>query len=349
MKSNDKIKILSLNGGGVRGLFSISVLAQIEKIIEQKTGNRDVRVGDYFDLIAGSSIGGVLALGLASGKSARELQAIFYEHAPIIFPQRYSWLRKWKTLFSPRYDNKPLYMAVKNIVGEATFNDLNSRVIIPAINLTSGVPHIFRTPHHSRFYHGGRITLVDAAMATSAAPTYFAPYYCETLKSYFTDGGLIANNPSLLGLHEIQDYFYEDPTNYIDIKNIRILNIGTLNENYAIKHSKLEAKHNNGFLGLWGMGERLVLTKISSNQWLNKNLLVRELMKTNNLEHYIYIDEKKMGQVEVDYSLDNSHLENLNLLVSYGIQQANIKYNENESLRDLFCQKALAFEKNKLQ
>ena len=72
-------------------------------------------------------------------------------------------------------------------------------------------------------------------------------------------------------------------------------------------------------------------------------------MKTNNLEHYIYIDEKKMGQVEVDYSLDNSHLENLNLLVSYGIQQANIKYNENESLRDLFCQKALAFEKNKLQ
>lgn len=74
---NKTVRILSLNGGGARGLFTIAVLAEIERIIEVEEGKKGVSVGDYFDLITGTSIGGILALGLASGKSARTLEGVF--------------------------------------------------------------------------------------------------------------------------------------------------------------------------------------------------------------------------------------------------------------------------------
>ncbi len=77
----NQVRILSLNGGGARGLFTISLLAEIERIIEEKQGINGFKVGDYFDLITGTSIGGILALGLAYGKSARELEDFLIKHA----------------------------------------------------------------------------------------------------------------------------------------------------------------------------------------------------------------------------------------------------------------------------
>ena len=82
----DPIKVLALNGGGVRGLFTITLLAELESIIEKREKRENVKIGDYFDLITGTSIGGILALGLASGKSARELKQAFEDNAQHIFP-----------------------------------------------------------------------------------------------------------------------------------------------------------------------------------------------------------------------------------------------------------------------
>ncbi|VVN72321.1 hypothetical protein PS718_00498 [Pseudomonas fluorescens] len=201
VKSKD-VRILSLNGGGARGLFTINVLAEIERIVEQRTGQADVKAGNYFDLITGTSIGGILALGLAAGKSARELEAVFRVQAPLIFPPNNFLKRKWRTLFGAQYRSQPLRDAVTSMVGaQTTFDDLTRRVMIPAVNLSTGKPQFFKTPHNPNFNRDGRLTLVDAAMATSAAPTYFPPHHCEALDSYFADGGLVANNPSLIGLY----------------------------------------------------------------------------------------------------------------------------------------------------
>lgn len=127
----EKLKILCLNGGGARGLFTINVLAEIERIIEQKTGDTSVNVGDYFDLITGTSIGGILALGLASGKTARQLEAVFRKQAPLIFPeQKLSWFfPKYRRLYrlckQPLYDSAPLAETIASMVGKTTtFNDL---------------------------------------------------------------------------------------------------------------------------------------------------------------------------------------------------------------------------------
>ena len=91
----DPIKVLALNGGGVRGLFTITLLAELESIIEKREKRENVKIGDYFDLITGTSIGGILALGLASGKSARELKQAFEDNAQHIFPLKRFKQKKW--------------------------------------------------------------------------------------------------------------------------------------------------------------------------------------------------------------------------------------------------------------
>ncbi|MFN4235888.1 MAG: CBASS cGAMP-activated phospholipase [Vogesella sp.] len=337
------IKILCLNGGGARGLFTINVLAEIERIIEAKTGQEQVKAGDYFDLITGTSIGGILALGLAAGKSARELEAVFRTQAPIIFPSRPSWLQKLRAAFSPRYCSQPLLDAVVSMVGkETTFNDLDRRVMIPAVNLSTGKPQFFKTPHNPQFNRDGRLKLVDAAMATSAAPTYFKPHYCADLDSYFADGGLVANNPSFIGLHEV---FRDMTSDFPDatVSDVTILNIGTLGEEYTVSPSALGARFNNGYFGLWGMGERLVLTTMTANQLLHKAMLLRELRTDNAEDNYVYLDDTIPNEAASDITLDNASESSLRNLASRGKQLATDEFTKNARLQAFFERQAAPF------
>jgi len=332
------IKILSLNGGGARGLFTINVLAEIERIIEQQTGQSDVKAGEYFDLITGTSIGGILALGLASGKSARDLEAVFRRQAPLIFPSISSWRKKWKAAFSARYSSKPLFDAITSMVGaDVTFGELERRVMIPAVNLSTGKPQFFKTPHNPEFSRDSRLKLIDAAMATSAAPTYFAPHHCADLDAYFADGGLVANNPSFIGLHEVlrdMSSDFRDAT----VADVKILNIGTLSEGYTVSPAALESKCNNGYLGLWGIGERLVLTTMAANQQLHKAILERELRSHNASENYVYLDDVVPNEAAADITLDNASESSLRNLASRGKQLATTEYSKNLLLQAFFKQ-----------
>nr|WP_278987033.1 CBASS cGAMP-activated phospholipase [Plesiomonas shigelloides] len=344
---NQEVKILSLNGGGARGLFTISVLAEIERIIEQETDQQNVRAGDYFDLITGTSIGGILALGLAAGKSARELEAVFRTKAPQIFPKRSSWWKKLKAAFSAQYSSKPLYDAVASMVGtDTTFGDLTRRVMIPTVNLSTGKPQFFKTPHNPAFSRDARLKLIDAAMATSAAPTYFFPHHCADLDAYFADGGLIANNPSFIGLHEVFRDMSRDFPN-ATVANVKILNIGTLGEEYTVSPAALESKYNNGYLGLWGFGERLVLATMTANQLLHKAMLERELRTHNASDNYIYLDDTVPNEAASDITLDNASESSLRNLASRGKQLATDSYTKNIRLQAFFKQTSAPFTTRK--
>ncbi len=343
--SSSDVKILSLNGGGVRGLFTINVLAEIERIIEQKTGQKDVKIGEYFDLITGTSIGGILALGLAAGKSARELEAVFREQAPLIFPPRRSWVNKFRAAFSPRYRSQPLFNAVANMIGtKTTFDDLDRRVMIPTVNLSTGKPQFFKTPHNPMFNRDGRIALIDAAMATSAAPTYFKPHHCKVLDAYFADGGLVANNPSFIALHEVfRDMESDFPD--VTVSNVKILNIGTLGEEYTVSPTALEAKRNNGYFGLWGLGERLVLTTMTANQQLHKAMLERELRSHSASDNYVYLDDTVPNEAASDITLDNARPGSLRNLASRGKQLATNEFTKNIRLQAFFKEFAAPFKR----
>ena len=341
------IRVLSLNGGGTRGLFTISVLAEIERILEEKTGSKSVKAGDYFDLITGTSIGGILALGLASGKSARELEAIFKAKATEIFPKRPKWVNTLRSLVMPKYNSEPLLNAVLSMIdGEMSFNDLKRRVMIPAVNLSTGKPQFFKTPHNPNFNRDGRLKLVDAAMATSAAPTYFSPHYCSDIDSYFVDGGLVANNPSFIGLHEVLQDMKSDFEN-ATVADVKILNVGTLGEEYVISPSAVsnESKLRKGYVGLWGAGERLVLTTITTNQLLHKAMLIRELRAHNAIGNFVYLDDTVPNEAASDITLDNASESSLRNLASRGKQLATNEFTTNKQLQSFFHAPAAQFKR----
>ncbi|MEG1248121.1 MAG: CBASS cGAMP-activated phospholipase [Citrobacter sp.] len=342
------VRILSLNGGGVRGLFTISVLAEIERILILKNPSQEIRIGEYFDLITGTSIGGILALGLASGKSARELESVFFRKAKDIFPSRWSLLNLLKSLCAPIYSSSPLRETVETMIGaETTFNDLRRRVMIPSVNLSTGKPQFFKTPHNPDFTRDGPLKLIDAALATSAAPTYFAPHYCEDLHAYFADGGLVANNPSYIGLLEVLRDMNSDFN--VNHQNIHILNVGTVGEEYSLSPRLLSKKWWNGYCRLWGVGKRLVLTTMTANQHLHKNMLLRELTLHDALENYIYLDEVIPNEAASDITLDNASESSLQNLSARGKQLANVQFAQNQKLKNLFTTPAKPFERTLAQ
>ncbi len=348
---DNDVRVLSLNGGGVRGLFTISVLAEIERILVSKTGDDQIKIGDYFDLITGTSIGGVLALGLAAGKTARELEEFFYNNAPKIFPYRLGWINTIKSLFSPIYSSTPLQESIAALIGnDITFNDLSRRVMIPTVNLSTGKPQFFKTPHNPNFNRDGRLKLIDAALATSAAPTYFSPHYCDDLKAYFADGGLVANNPSYIGLLEVLRDMKTDFSG-ISHKNIYILNIGTVGEDYALSPNSLRRRwwlgrrYWNGYVGLWGAGKSLVLTTMTANQQLHKSMLLRELALYHAEKNYVYLDEVIPNEAASDITLDNASESSLRNLLARGKQLATVQFTQNTKLQDFFISPAKPFKR----
>ncbi|HDS9724645.1 MULTISPECIES: CBASS cGAMP-activated phospholipase [Enterobacter] len=342
------VRILSLNGGGARGMFTISVLSEIERILASKHPNQDIKIGDYFDLITGTSIGGILALGLATGKSARELERVFFDRANDIFPKRWSLTNLLRSLCAPIYRSHPLRETIQEMIGaETTFNDLTRRVMIPAVNLSTGKPQFFKTPHNPDFTRDGPLKLIDAALATSAAPTYFSPHYCEDLRAYFADGGLVANNPSYIGLLEV----FRDMNSDFSVthKDIHILNIGTVGEEYSLSPKLLSKTWWNGYCRLWGMGKRLVLTTMTANQHLHKNMLQRELMLHDAVDNYIYLDEIIPNEAASDITLDNATKSSLENLSARGRQLANVKFAQDQKLKNFFTTPAKPFKRMNAQ
>ena len=319
-----KVRILSLNGGGVRGLYTITVLAEFERILAN--GDESYSIAEHFDLIAGASIGGLLALGLADGKTARELQAKVLEHAC--------------TIFGNRYSGENICKAVADIVGsDRTIRDLQRRVLIPTVNITTGKPLFVKTCHNPRFTRDDQLKLVDVARATSAAPTYFEPHYIEELKAYFVDGGLVANNPSYVAYHEavtdLREEFEVESEN-----QVFVLNIGTMSSEFCINPERMH-KLFAGYLRLWGLGSTLVETVMNGNQWMHHYMTNRALSGIN----YVSLDDTVPDQQASIITLDNSRPEALRALSARGIQKAteSLANRELDLKGKFFNQKAAKF------
>lgn len=217
-------KILSLDGGGIRGFFSAALLAQLE----ESTGKS---VKDHFDLIAGTSTGAIIALGIASGMGADKILTFYQEHGKDIFGSP-RLLSRW--LFEPKYGNEPLVSALKQIFGDRTLNDLDVPVCIASYELVEGHPRVFKDDHHSNLHWGGERPIWKVAAASSAAPVYFPAIQVDQFDSHI-DGGIWANNPILIGIAEAVKFF-DKP-----LGNISVLSIGTGSRTIRITHREAES------------------------------------------------------------------------------------------------------------
>lgn len=269
-------------------MFSAHVLAELEK----QAGRP---IGECFDLIAGTSIGGIIAIGLALGKPAKQIRDVFEQRGEDIFtrgeptwnPITNSW-RFCRGIMKPKYDGTELRKAVEAVVGvDALIDDAKTRLLVPTVNMTKGSVQLFKTAHHPDFFRDYRIKAIDVAMATSAAPTFFP--LAKIGASYFVDGGVVANAPDLCAIHEATHFLGAAPD------DIKVLSIGTITTGFSLPTS-LGA----GF-GMWSWmrKQRLISTMFSSQQQL-----VDFIVKHRLGERYIRMDAKPAPEQSSDLGLD---------------------------------------------
>jgi len=272
--TSKRFQILSLSGGGYRGLH----IAQILEIIEDQIGGG---IAKHFDLIAGTSIGGIIGLALSLEIPAKEIRHTLEILGPKLFPRTPPSFPAVKALLSKHgvfkkisyalwnksllnseaedaktawYSSEPLAKALSapDYFGTRKIKDLSHPIIIPTVNYSTGLPKFFKTDHHQSFIFDRELSIVDVALGTSAAPIYFPAHKINDWR--IVDGGLVANDPTQVAIHEAMMFFGIRPTLYGDhttgTDDLRILSIGTL----APKHfADISRPLNQGLLD-WGAG-----------------------------------------------------------------------------------------------
>ncbi|EKE75941.1 CBASS cGAMP-activated phospholipase [Gallaecimonas xiamenensis] len=249
--------VLALSGGGYRGLYTATVLAELEATLGRP-------IASHFDLICGTSAGGMLALGLAAEIPAIELKDLFEKEGSRIFGSR-SFLRRLLGFWlKAKHDSKGLREVLTERFGEKLIGDLKHRVLIPAVSYTTGRGQFFKTPHHPSFEFDHRMKVVDAALATAAAPVYFP--LARNSRGVFADGGLVGNAPGLFGLHEINTFIA--PSRDVQV---RVLSIGTMTIGATVRG---DASLDRGF-GKWrgGLFDLVISAQESSVDYMLKQSL----------------------------------------------------------------------------
>lgn len=278
---------LTLTGGGYRGLFTARVL----EVLENECG---VPVARHFDLLCGTSIGGIVAMAAAFEVPMSKVVRIFMDRGQDIFPvhDKPSGCKQlwdlWSHRSKPRYSSATLRSVVAEIIPiDATLGDACHPLCIPAVNLTEGKPQVFKTRHKIEWRRDWRLNAIDVVMATAAAPTFFELAQIES--SRYADGGLFANAPDLIAIHEAEHFFD------VPIEAIRLLSVGTTTQKYSLSHA-----HDRRFGILdWMSDQRLFNVIISSQQQLVDQLAAHRLG-----DRYLRIDHQPSNEQAQDLGLD---------------------------------------------
>ena len=250
----EQVNILSIDGGGIRGVIPAAVLAAIE----ERTGKG---IAELFDLIAGTSTGGILALGLTiddgEGRPrhpAAALQQLYLERGAEIFPPlRPAWERTARGAFDERYPEGPLLDVLKRYMGDARLKDSLKRVLVTAYEIELRQPFFFRSARAKEDPGAYDFPVWQAARATSAAPTYFeaarVPAPDDAGDAYaLVDGGVFANNPSMCALTDLRQGHHAEGAEPVELEDMYMVSLGTGELNGRIAW---EEARDFGFFG-WG-------------------------------------------------------------------------------------------------
>lgn len=282
---------LALTGGGYRGLYTAKALQTMEDSIGEPIGRR-------FDLLCGTSIGGIVALAAAFEVPMWKVVEVFEQHGEKIFPSSQrpprgaGKLRQYWDLFrfakKTRYSTAPLREAISALIpADALLGDALHPIAIPAVNLTEGHPQVFKTRHVKEWNRDWKMKAIDIAVATAAAPTFFE--LAEIGNNLYADGGLFANAPDQVAIHEAE-FFFKVP-----LEAIRLLSVGTTTKSYSVSYS---AGRNFGVAD-WMKGQRLLSVMISSQQQFVEQLVTHRLG-----ENYLRIDHEPSQEQADDLGLD---------------------------------------------
>ncbi|KAK9109152.1 hypothetical protein Sjap_017212 [Stephania japonica] len=267
--NGDLITILSIDGGGIRGIIPGTILAFLESELQALDGN-DVRLADYFDVIGGTSTGGLVTAMLTAPNeksrpifSAKDIVPFYLEHGPRIFPPKSSdWLSSIANLvksivMGPKYDGKYLRGLLNKLLKDLKLHQTLTNVVIPTFDIKQLQPIVFSSYKVKKSLDTDA-RLADICISTSAAPTYLPAHYFKTqdkdkntLEFNLIDGGVAANNPTLVAISEVtKQVFGADPDfdkiEPLDYARYLVISLGT-------GTAKVEEKYNAQMAAKWGL------------------------------------------------------------------------------------------------
>lgn len=213
-QDDQTFRVLALDGGGIRGVCTATYLAQLED-------NAEGHLHEYFDLICGTSIGGIIALAIALEVPMSRVKDMFFKNADMVFQRKHPRRSKvCAMLRDSLYCSKKLHDTIQALLGtDSKIGDAKCRLCIPAVNITTGRVTVFKTRHAEDLIRDYKLKAWQVAAATSAAPIYFDPVSIPSYGEY-VDGGLWANTPSTVGI-------LEGLRLGKDLRKIELLSIGT--------------------------------------------------------------------------------------------------------------------------
>jgi patatin-like phospholipase/acyl hydrolase len=272
------MRIISVDGGGYLGLATAAFLQAVEQ-------RQCTTAAARFDFFCGTSTGAIIALGLAAGKTATEIVALYERLGPCVFkpkPVRSGKLGQLRDFLEhrahARHDNAALRAALDGAFGPLTLGDLRAagkRVLITAFNVSAGVPRIFKTNHAPGLVLHDRYTVTDVALASSAAPTYLPIVEIEDpvsgIRERFCDGGMVTNSPALLAYAEAVSALGCRP------EDIEILSLGTPRNDLAERPSALSPAQQSldrGYAG-WMFGRQILSIAMDGGAKVNHFALDR--------------------------------------------------------------------------
>jgi hypothetical protein len=259
---NDLFWILSIEGGGIRGVFAAQILKRIQEELK-------ITFSEKFNIIAGTSTGSIIAAGLAVDYPIDKIVSLYKAKGERIFTRNYTenfnWFN-WKGLFQSKYSNHFLKQELFSVFGDKTLSDTKTRLIIPASDISNGNVFVLKSNYDQNFVRDKDTKLFDAVLASCSAPTFFDPH---RIKEYLlADGGLWANNPALVALTEAMGRRFKIPR-----ENIRILSIGT-----GRGKKYYDPKDGNNAWGFrqWGTG---LVSTVMNLQSVNVENIVRFMLE----------------------------------------------------------------------
>lgn len=242
------LSALALTGGGVLGLYTALLLDHLHRLREETHGpefedaTSSSNLADAFDVVAGTSIGALIAAGIVRSIRPSRIASLIEASGPKVFPRRSQLRRLILTFGSAWFSQRHLLQTVSSVLGDARLGDLAPRrLIIPALDETSGRPIIF----DSHWAPHADIRLTDAVLASAAAPIYLPAhrFQFEDRHCRFVDGGLFANAPDLIAIERLRHRW---PS--VHPKAIRVVSVGTTNV------SSSSPRHSSN-LGDWGVAQ----------------------------------------------------------------------------------------------
>ncbi|GAB4839365.1 Proteolipid protein 2 [Ancistrocladus abbreviatus] len=260
----DLITILSIDGGGIRGIIPSIILGFLESEL-QKLDGEDVRIADYFDVITGTSTGGLVTAMLAAPNennrplfAAKDIKQFYLDNCPKIFPQSGNSIAHiLKETHGPKYDGQFLHCVLQEKLGKKRLHETLTNVVIPTFDIKLLQPTIFSS-FEVRKTPSLDALLSDICIGTSAAPTYLPAHYFKTKgkageerEFNLIDGGMAANNPALVAISEVIKEITSGSADFVrmnplDYNRFLVLSLGT-------GSARSEQKYNAEDVAKWGV------------------------------------------------------------------------------------------------